>query len=176
MEPILKSLGVDLPSVVWHLINFVILIFILQRFLYRPILNMLDQRAARIRDSLAEAEKVRADTASLEERSRSILDDARRESQEIVNNANRNAERILSEARTAAQQEGERLLERAKSDLSREREQAFEELRGQIADLAVLAAGQVVRHSMDDAAHRQLIQQFLATTGDGRQRPTAPPA
>src|SRR5581483_12020750 len=140
MEPILKSLGVDLPSVVWHLINFLILIFILQRFLYRPILNMLDQRAARIRDSLAQAEQVRAETAALEQSSRTILEEARREGQEILNNANRNAERILSEARTAAQTEAERLVERARADLSRERDQAFQELRGQVADLAVLAA------------------------------------
>ena len=95
MEAILKALGVDLPSVVWHLINFIILILILQRFLYKPILNMLDARAARIRESMDQAERVRAETAAIEERSRGVLDEARREAQEILAAANRNSERIL---------------------------------------------------------------------------------
>jgi F-type H+-transporting ATPase subunit b len=161
--------------VVWHLINFLILILILQRFMYKPILKMLDDRAARIRDSLAQADQVRAETAAIEERSRGVLDEARREGQEILAQANRNAERIVSEARQAAQQEADHLLERARLDLVREREQAFTELRQQVADLAVLAAGNVVQRSLDDAAHRQLIQQFLATTAasDGSARPTA---
>jgi F-type H+-transporting ATPase subunit b len=170
MEPILRSLGVDLPSVAWHLINFLILIAILQRFMYKPILKMLDDRAARIRDSMAQAEQVRADTAAIEQRSRGVLDEARREAQEILAQANRNSERIISEARQAAQQEADHLLERARMDLTRERDQAFQELRQQIADLAVLAAGQVVRRSLDDAGHRQLVQQVLATTGDGATR------
>jgi F-type H+-transporting ATPase subunit b len=175
MGPVLQSLGIDLPSVVWHLINFLILILILQRFMYKPILKMLDDRAARIRDSLAQADQVRAETAAIEERSRGVLDEARREGQEILAQANRNAERIVSEARQAAQQEADHLLERARLDLVREREQAFTELRQQVADLAVLAAGNVMQRSLDDAAHRQLIQQFLATTAasDGSARPPA---
>src|SRR6476620_6514365 len=102
MEPILKSLGIDLPSVVWHLVNFIILILILQRFMYKPILKMLDDRAARIRDSMEQAERTRVETASLEERSRGLLDEARREGQEILAQANRNSERIIGEARQAA--------------------------------------------------------------------------
>ncbi|HZT05914.1 MAG TPA: F0F1 ATP synthase subunit B [Chloroflexota bacterium] len=167
---ILNSLGINITAVVWHTVNFLILLWVLQRFLYRPVLNMLDQRAARIRDSMAQAESVRAETARLEQESRSILDTARRESQEILAQANRNSERILSESRQAAQQEAEHIVERARADLARERDQAFQELRQQIADLAVLAAGHVVRRSLDDAAHRELIQQFLATAGDGNAR------
>src|SRR5207253_2149779 len=108
----------------------------------------------------------------LEERSRGLLDEARREGQEILAQANRNSERIIAEARLAAQQETDHLLERARLDLTRERDQAFQELRQQIADLAVLAAGHVVRRSLDDAAHRQLVQQFLATTPDAGAQPT----
>src|SRR5438270_12203552 len=99
MEPILSALGINIPSVVWHLINFVILILILQRFMYKPVLKMLDDRAARIRESIEQAERVRAETAAIEERSRGVLDEARREAQEILATANRNSERIVTEAR-----------------------------------------------------------------------------
>jgi F-type H+-transporting ATPase subunit b len=122
---------------------------------------------------MAQADKVRADTALMEQRSRGLLDDARREGQEILAQANRNAERIVTEARQAAQEEASHLLERARIDLEREREQAFQELRQQVADLAVMAAGNVVQRSLDDAAHRQLIQQFLATTASDGGTPRA---
>src|SRR5262249_8207841 len=125
MEPILNALGVVPSSVLWHLINFLILLFILQRFLYKPVLNMLDQRSARIRESLEQAEEVRNQTARLEQESRSILEQARREGQEITTLARTNAERIVSEATQRAQQEADRIVERARAELARERDQAY---------------------------------------------------
>lgn len=165
---ILNSLGINPTSVIWHAINFLILLFILQRFLYRPVINMLDERSRRIRESLAQAESIREETARLEEQSRGILEEARREGQQLLAQANRNAEQIMAEARRQAQAEGDRLIERARTELARERDQAFHELRQQIADLAVAAAGRVVRRSLDDPAHRELVREFLATEdGDG---------
>ena len=162
MDAILKSLGVDLTSVVWHAINFLILLLVLQRYMYRPILKMLDDRAAQIRDSLAQADSVRAETARIEAASRGILDEARKQSQELLATANRNSERIVSEARQVAQQEAERIVERARGEMSREREQAFQELRLEVVDIAVLAASHVIRRSLDDASHRELVREYLA--------------
>ena len=165
---ILNSLGINLGAVLWHAINFLILLFVVQRFLYQPVVRMLDERSARIRDSLAQAERVKAETAQLEEQSRSILDDARREGQQILAQANRTAEQIMGEARRQAQSEGERLIERARAEIEQERNRAYQDLRQQVADLAVLAASRVVRRSLDDTAQRELIREFLATEeGDG---------
>jgi F-type H+-transporting ATPase subunit b len=160
---ILNSLGVNFTAVIWHTINFLILLWVLQRFLFKPVLSMLDHRATRIRESMENAEAVRAETARLEAESKDILDRARQESQQLLAQANRNAERILTEARQAAQQEGERLVERARADLSRERTQAFEELRQQIGDLAIQAASQVVRRSLDPNQHRDLLREVVAS-------------
>src|SRR5438552_937785 len=156
---ILNSLGINIGSVIWHAINFLILLVILQRFLYKPVVAMLDERSRRIRESLAQAETIREETARLEEQSRGILEEARRDGQQILAQANRTAEQIMAEARRQAQAEGERLVERARSDLARERDQAFQDLRQQIADLAVMAAGRVVRRSLDDQAHRELVRE-----------------
>jgi F-type H+-transporting ATPase subunit b len=178
---ILNSLGVNFTAVIWHAVNFLVLLFVLQRFLFKPVMSMLDQRAARIRESMENAEAVRAETARLEAESKDILDRARQESQQLLAQANRNAERILTEARQAAQQEGERLVERARSDLARERSQAFEELRQQIGELAIQAASQVVRRSLDPNQHRELLREFVAsaaaapTTNGGAER-TSPPS
>ena len=165
---ILNSLGINLGAVLWHTVNFLILLFVIQRFLYKPVVRMLDERSNRIRESLAHAEQVQAETARLEAESKSILDEARRDGQQILAQANRTAEQIMAEARRQAQSEGERLIERARDEIGRERDQAFQELREQVADLAVSAAGRVVQRSLDDTAHRELVRQFLADdTGDG---------
>jgi F-type H+-transporting ATPase subunit b len=159
----LDSLGINLGAVIWHLLNFLLLIWILQRFLYRPVMKMLDDRSNRIRESLAQAEAVREETAQLESQARTILDEARRQGQDILALANQNSERLVAEARQAAQQEAERLVERARSEMARERDQAFQELREQVADLAVQAASRVINRSLDDQAHHQLVREFLAT-------------
>ena len=165
---ILNSMGISLVTLFWHTANFLLLIFILQRFLYRPVVRMLDERSTRIRESLAQAEAVREETARLEAESRGILDEARREGQQLLAQANRNAEQILTEARRQAQAEGDRLVERARSEIERERDQTFQELREQVADLAISAAGRVVRRSLDEPAQRELVREFLATDdGDG---------
>jgi F-type H+-transporting ATPase subunit b len=165
---ILNSLGINLGAVLWHTVNFLILLWVVRRFLYKPVVRMLDDRSARIREGLAQSERVREETARLEEQSRTILDDARRESQQLLAQANRNAEQTMAEARRQAQAEGDRLIERARTEIAREREQTFQELRQQVADLAVSAAGRVIHRSLDDPAHRELVREFLATqNGDG---------
>jgi len=159
----LDSLGINFGAVIWHLLNFLLLIWILQRVLYRPVMKMLDDRSTRIRESLAQAETVREETAQLESQARTILDEARRQGQDILALANQNSERLVSEARQVAQEEAERLVERARSEMARERQQAFQELREQVADLAIQAAGRVINRSLDDPAHRQLVREFLVT-------------
>jgi F-type H+-transporting ATPase subunit b len=164
---ILNSLGINFTAVIWHLVNFLILLAVLQRFLYRPVIRALDERATRIRDAMAQAEATRAETERLEQESRTIIERGRREAQEIVGQANRSAERILAEAREHARQEGDRLGERARADLARERDQVFQELREQLADLVVTAAGRVIRRSLDDSAHRELVREVLSSERRG---------
>ena len=169
---IFGSLGVNFTAVIWHMVNFLILLWVLKRFLFTPVLNMLDARATRIRESMEQAEAVRAETARLETESREILDKARQEAQQLLGQANRNSERIIAEARQTAQQEAERLVERARSELAREQQQAFDELRQQIADLAIAAASQVLRRSLDANQHRELLREFVTTQAPA---PGAPP-
>lgn len=166
---ILDALGINAVAVVWHLVNFLILIVVLQRFLYRPVMRMLDERAARIRDSLAQAEAVREETSRLQEEAGKILDEARSEGQRLREEARRAADQMLAAAQRQAREESERIIERAQADLVREREQAFLELRQQVVDLTLAAASRVLRRSLDGKAQRELIHEFLSNRGAERQ-------
>jgi F-type H+-transporting ATPase subunit b len=165
-----ETLGLNLPGFFWHLVNFVILLLILQRFLFPPVLRMLDERQARIRESMERAEALQAESARAAENVRQQLEEARREGQNIINTANQIAERLKQERQQQAQTEYEAILKRAQEDAARERERAYAELRTQVADLAVLAAERIIHRQLDPAAQRQLVEEFLAEAGDGRRR------
>lgn len=165
-----ETLGLNWPSFLWHLVNFAILFFVLWRFLFPPVLKMLDERQARIRESMERAETLRDESARAAEAVKAQLDEARREGQNIINNANQIAERIRGERQAQAQAEYEAILRRAHEDAAREREQAFAELRQQVADLAVMAAERIIHRQLDPATQRQLVNDFLTEAGDGRSR------
>jgi F-type H+-transporting ATPase subunit b len=165
-----ETLGLNLPGFLWHLVNFIILLAILYKFLFPPVLKMLDERQARIRESMERAEALQAESARAAETVREQLEEARREGQNIINTANQIAERLKQERQDQAQAEYEAILRRAQEDAARERERAFAELRTQVADLAVLAAERIIHRQLDPASQRQLVEEFLADAGDGRKQ------
>jgi len=165
-----ETLGLNWPSFLWHLVNFGILFFVLWKFLFPPVLKMLDERQARIRESMERAEALREESTRGAEAVKAQLDEARREGQNIITNATQIAERIRAERTQQAQAEYETILKRAQEDAAREREQAFAELRQQVADLAVMAAERIIQRQLDPATQRQLVNEFLAEAGDGRSR------
>lgn len=158
---VLKTLGIDGWSLLWHTINFIVLIALLTKFLYRPVVGLLDERTRRIEESLAAAERAQADLARADREREELLAATRREIQDMMAQAQSVAERIQSDARTTAQQEAQRIVEMARQEAEAERAQAMAELRREVAALAVMAAERVISRSLDDQAHRQLVEEFL---------------
>ena len=175
---ILETLGIDPWDFFLHTLNFLVLIFLLSRFLYRPVVGMLDERTRRIQESLDAAERARAEVAQADRERDELLATARREIQEMMATAQQVAERVQSDVRTAAQQEAQRIVETARQEAEAERAQAMAELRREVATLAVMAAERVISRSLDDQAHRQLVEEFLderpAQAGRSLQRVRGP--
>ena len=159
---IFTTLGITARDFIWHTINFVVLIALLTKFLYRPIGTMLAERTRRIEESLAAAERAQADLARADREREELLASTRREIGEMMAQAQSVAERIQTEARTSAQQEAQRIIETARQEAESERAQAMADLRREVAGLAVMAAERVINRSLDDRAHRQLVEEFLS--------------
>jgi len=155
------ALGINLPGLVAQIINFTILLTILYLLLYKPVLRMLDQRTERIRDSLEQADRLKAETVEAEEAVKKQLEEARHEGRNIVAQATQVAERVREEAREQARRDAEQIAARAQADIQRERDEALERLRSQFSDLAILAAERVINSSLDEAQHRRLIDEVL---------------
>ena len=155
------ELGVNLPSLVAYLVNFILLLGILGVFAYKPLMRMLDERTERIRESLEAADLARQEAATAQEAIQEQITEARRESQRIMDQTREAAERFRTEEMEKARQESESFVERAKADIARERDTALQEVRASFGDLAITAAERVIRSSLDRTAHENLIAQVL---------------
>jgi F-type H+-transporting ATPase subunit b len=164
------KIGLNLPGLIVQFINFGVLLFILWRFVLPPVRRMLDERRARIQESLEAAERMRAQATETERMLEEQREEGRRQAQEIIASAQGIARRIEDEARTQAQSDAEALIVRARSEIQLERDQAIADLRREFADITVSAAEKVINQSLDRQAHRRLIDDVLATSDLGTAR------
>lgn len=157
----MAALGINWQALIVQLLAFLILILLLRRFAYRPLLNVLDQRAERVRTSMEQADRIERQLAETETRNQQILQEARREAQQIVANAREVGDRQISQAREVARDEAEKQLQQSLAQLRAETQQARMELRQEYADLVIRAASRVVRQELDPQKHLQLIDTTL---------------
>ena len=156
------ELGLNVPSLISYLINYVVLLVLLGALAYRPLLNALDSRVESIRESLAAADRAREEAATSRSAIEEELNEARREGQRLLDQAREAAERFREEEMGRARQAAEEFSERAQADIARERDAAISEVRAAFGDLAITAAERIIRRSVDRQAHQELIDQVLA--------------
>ncbi len=158
----LIDLGVSLPVLLAQVVNVALLFVLLYLFAYKPVLKMLDERARRIQESLAQADSVREQAAQAETEVKKQLEAASRAGQEKIARAVQIGEEVKQKAQLEARQEAEALITRARAETHRERDEAIDEVRKEVADLTILAAEKVIDQSLDKPAHRRLIDKVLA--------------
>ena len=157
----MEALGINLPGLVTHLISFLVLLFVLKKFLYGPIVEMLDRRSERIRESLEAAELARQESAASQEEVQAQLESARAEGQQLIASAREVADRFREEETAKVRQEIEAERSRAEANIQRERDAAIEQLRTEFAGLAITAAERVVERSLDQSVHQEIIDRVL---------------
>lgn len=155
------ALGINLTALIVQLLAFIALVLLLRRFAYRPLLNVLDQRAERVRTSMEQADRIERQLAETETRNQEILAEARREAQQIVVNAREIGDRQISQAREVARDEADKQLQQSLAQLRAETQTARAQLRQDYADLVIRAASRVVRQELDPQKHLQLIDSTL---------------
>jgi F-type H+-transporting ATPase subunit b len=157
----LADLGINLPTLVAQIVNFAILFGLLYLVAYKPIMRMLDERSRRVKESMEQTESIKEQAARTEEEVKKQLEAAGREGQERIAQAVQIGEEVKQKAQQEARQGAETLIARARTEIQRERDEAIDELRKEVADLTILAAGKVIDRSLDKEAHRQLIDKVL---------------
>jgi F-type H+-transporting ATPase subunit b len=166
------ALGLDAWGLAVQLVAFIIFVYLFWRYALGPITNMLDERSQRIADSMAAADNMRQELAATAARNEEILAEARRQAQQIIAQAREVGDATVTRAQKEAGEQADAYLARAQATLRQETEQARLQLRQELADLAVMAAGRIVKKELDPAAQSRLIEETLAeaaTSADGRR-------
>ena len=157
----MEGLGINLPLLIAFVINFVILFGLLTLVLYKPVLKVLDERQAKIKESMEQAEQIKEQTARSEEQIKAYLETARKEGQAIIVQATQIGERLKEEAKEGARQEAEALIGKAQAEIQQERDKTIDELRKEFANIAILAAEKVINQTLDKEKHRKIINDVL---------------
>jgi F-type H+-transporting ATPase subunit b len=163
MEGSANPLAIDPAVLVLQIAAFVILFLLLRRYLFVPLLRVMAVREREIAEALDAGERARQGLAHIEEERGKALAQAREEGRELVRQSVREAEeqgaRIVAEAR----QESQAVRQRAQQAIELAQQAAELELRQQVVDLALLAAGRAVLGRLDAEAHRQAVDDFIAS-------------
>jgi F-type H+-transporting ATPase subunit b len=161
MDVLIDKLGINWPVLIVQIVTFVILLVLLRFFAYKPLMHMLDERSRRVKESMEQAEALKAQSAKGEEELKKQLEAASREGQDRIARAVRAGEEVKQKAQEDAKKEAEHLIVRARAEIQKERDDAITEVRREFADLTVLAAGKVIEKSLDKKEHRELIDKVL---------------
>ncbi|ADJ65834.1 F0F1 ATP synthase subunit B [Herbaspirillum seropedicae] len=147
-------------TLIAQFVVFFILAGFTMKFVWPPLIKALDERAKKIADGLAAADRGKADLAAAEKRIQGELASARDEGQKRIGEAEKRAQLIIEEAKKTAAEEAARIVANARADAQQQVNQAREELRGQVATLAVKGAEQILKREVNAAAHADLLNQL----------------
>ncbi|MFZ5592717.1 MAG: F0F1 ATP synthase subunit B [Pseudomonadota bacterium] len=149
-------------TLIAQIIAFALLIWFVNKVLWGPMSKMLDDRQKRIADGLAAAEKGKHDLELAEKRAKEELQQAKAKAAEIIAQAEKRSNTILEEARGNARTEGDRMIAAAQAEIEREAHRVKEELRRQVAAVAVAGASKILKREIDAKAHSNILNDIIA--------------
>lgn len=149
-----------------QILNFLIIYFILKHFLFKPVTEFMDKRTKSIEASIQDAELKNKQSDELKSQYEEKLSEIRKERNEIIEEATRRAQLRGDEIVVSAEEEAKKMVERARLEIEREKQKMMNELKGDISQLAIAAAGKIIEKDLDQGAHQQMIQQFIDKAGE----------
>ena len=148
-------------TLVAQLLIFLVMLGILYRVAWGPLLRILNERRARIAQGVEATQRAMQELEAAERERQAKLEEARREAQAMLDRITKQAEDLRKELEAKAREQAEALLVKARAEINQERETAVQALRSQVADLAVMAASRIIGESLAAKKHRELIERAI---------------
>ena len=155
--------------IIWTWVIFLILLFVLRKWAWGPILGALETREKRIQEALDEAAREREEAAQLLQEQRQMLEASRDEAQQVLAESRKAGERLRAELLDEARKQKDQIVENAREDIERERDHALDLLRREAVDLSISAASRVLHREVDSAENRRLVEEYLASLASQRE-------
>jgi F-type H+-transporting ATPase subunit b len=146
---------------IWAIVVFVLLLLLLKKYAWTPILDALDARETTVRESLEQASRIQSENTRLAAEQARMLADARAEAHAVIQAARESGEALKKSLETAAQDEKRRIIASATQEIEAQTRAAVAELRKTTADLSIGIAGKLIRQNLDDTKNRALVDQLI---------------
>lgn len=153
---------IDVKDLIFVMVNFLILVAILYKFMWGPVINMIDSRQQTIDDSLNKADAARKEAEQMSAKLAEEIADARRQAKSIIDEAQRSAETVKEDILAQARDSADSMLERAQAEIAKEKVNAILEIKGEVADMVVSVAGRLLSENMNDQQHMALVDKYIA--------------
>jgi len=145
-----------------ELIAFAVFVLFCMKFVWPPLIGAIEARQQKIADGLAASDRAEQDLRLVQEKVKQQLAEAKTQASALIDQAKKREQQIIDEASVKAQSEREKILAQAKAEIDAERIKAREELRKQVAVLAVAGAEKILQRSVDAAAHSDILEKLVA--------------
>lgn len=149
-------------TIIWTVITFLLVLFVLKKWAWPPILSALDEREERIRSAIDDSEKARQEAEAVLSEHRSKLAAAEDEARQIIAEAREVGEKARNDIVEQAREEAQRAIDQARTSIEAEKRTAIAELRREMAELAVHAAGRLIDANLDDEKNRGLVDDLIS--------------
>ena len=156
---------IDIRQVLTQILGFLLMVWILRRWAWGPLMGVLEARREKIAGEFREADRRKAEAEALKGRYEQELRGVEAQARQRLQEAVAEGQKVAAEIKTQAQAESQRRLERAQDEIAREREKAKELLKEQVINLAMRSAEKILRQKLDDAAQRKLTSEFIDEVG-----------
>lgn len=153
---------IDVKDLIFVMVNFLVLVAILYKFMWGPVINMIDSRQKTIDDSLNKADAARKEAEQMSEKLAEEIADARRQAKSIIDEAQKSAETVKEDILAQARDSADSMLERAQVEIAKEKANAILEIKGEVADMVVSVAGRLLAENMNDQQHMALVDKYIA--------------
>jgi F-type H+-transporting ATPase subunit b len=160
--------GFNSGDILFQLVMFLILMALLKKFAWGPLMGIMQQREDHIAGEISAAEQSRVEANKVLEEQRQLLKEARTEAQAMIENSKKQGVEQREEIITTARQEAERLKESAKREIETQKEQAVAALQKQVASLSVLIASKVIEKELSAEDQQKLINDYIQEVGEER--------
>jgi F-type H+-transporting ATPase subunit b len=160
--------GVNWGDILFQLFMFIVLMVLLKKFAWGPLMGIMKQREEHVTGEISAAEQSRTEAKKLVEEQRSLLKEARSEAQVLIENAKKQGDIQRDQIIAVARTEAERMKESAKLEIEQQKEKAVAAIREQVASLSVLIASKVIEKELNAADQDKLINEYIQEAGDQR--------
>ena len=148
-------------SIIWTAAVFLVLLFVLRKWAWKPILSGLQAREDGIKKNIEDAKKAKEDSEKLLEQYKVQLDSARKEAQKLIGDATSRADVLFEEKKKQMDAEAQAILDKARLQIDQERLKVVQELRQEVVEIALSAAGKVIQKTLQPEDHRELINREI---------------